>query len=416
MTKERNDGISDPEEAYPIGEDGVQADEDTESPANENVESQMDKPEHSLFESGGRTTGGIEPSDYSFESKTEVVQESEAQSDYFIEDSDDAADFEIEAQDKTESSGNLNVKNILRDSEEKYGSAIRGMISFFTIRKQDIGQQEVDAMERKFYLAPVIGGIFAVILALEMLGMYILGYYLGFPMEVTAVITVATVLIGSKFLHFDGLVDFGDGMVASGNKEKHVAAMKDSKIGAGGFGLALVVVLFTVFLYSYAAWWFLPMFFIIPITEILVKNAMVSAAANGTPGDGMAASQVRNADNDTAIKSAMISAALSFVGLVVIVVLSWVINKIYMHYYDGPWTTPLFSNFGLFFASMFIALIAGILVSMYVGKRMAKVADETFGSTSGDILGATNEIARPVVSVVLLLVFLLMYRVLAFII
>ena len=177
-----------------------------------------------------------------------------------------------------------------------------------------------------------------------------------------------------------------------------------------------MVVLSTVAIYLNVNWQFFPMFFIIPITEILVKNAMVSAAANGTPGDGMAASQVRNADNDTATKSAMISAALSFVGLIVIVVLSWAINKIYLHYNADPWTAPLFSNPGLFFASMFIALIAGIIVSMYVGKRMAKVANETFGSTSGDILGATNEIARPLVSAALLLVFLVMYRVLAIII
>lgn len=411
MTEEKDNGIPNSEEEHSV-EERVQENGTAESPSNENKESQAEKQEFVPFESGARTTGGITPSEYTFESKVEVQDDGD-QSDDFVVDSEVVSDFLNETeQDKTEFEGSPKVKRTFDSSGSDYGSAIKGLISFFTIKRQDIGQQDVDAMERNFYLAPVIGGIFATILALEILGIYLLNYYFGLPLGLIAVVTVATVLIGSKFLHFDGLVDFGDGIVASGDKEKHIAAMKDSKIGAGGFGLALVIILSTVAIYFSVDWMFFPLFFIIPVTEVLIKNAMVSAAVNGTPGDGMAASQVENADGGTLIRSIMVSSALSFVGLAMMVVASWVMNKIYLHYYPGPWTTPLFSDPGLFIVAMAVALIAGIVASVYVGKYMSKVADKTFGSTSGDVLGATNEIARPVVSFVLLLTFLIIYRIL----
>ena len=273
MTKERNDGIPDPEEAYPIGEDGVQADEDTESPVNENVESQIDKPEHSLFESGGRTTGGIEPSDYSFESNSVTKIPVEEYEDV-TENTEETPIFETEeVYEKTESyAENTTYFEPLGDQDK---SALKGMLSFFTIWRRDVGSQDIEAMEDRFHLVPVIGALFATVIAVEMIIMYVLGRYTFFDISlIIPIFVLATVLIGSKFLHFDGLVDFGDGIVASGDQEKHVRAMKDSKIGAGGFGLALIVTLGTFAIYAHSIFWIVPMLFVIPITEILVKNAI----------------------------------------------------------------------------------------------------------------------------------------------
>ena len=95
-------------------------------------------------------------------------------------------------------------------------SALKGMISFFTIWHMDITQREMDSMETRFHLVPVVGLLLgaAVLVVLAIFG-YI-GLETGFGSSFFyAVLTLATVYIGSKFLHFDGLTDFGDGMIVS---------------------------------------------------------------------------------------------------------------------------------------------------------------------------------------------------------
>ena len=39
------------------------------------------------------------------------------------------------------------------------GNAIKAMVAFFTICKQDITSEDMDAMDEKFHLAPVVGAM-----------------------------------------------------------------------------------------------------------------------------------------------------------------------------------------------------------------------------------------------------------------
>ncbi len=292
-------------------------------------------------------------------------------------------------------------------------SALRGMVSFFTVIKKDVRQEDIDAMENNFYLTPVVGGIFALVLFIEMIIISTLNYHTAFPTGLfMAAVAVATVLIGSKFLHFDGLVDFGDGLVATGDKEKCRAAMKDSKVGAGGVGVALTVTMLTIGLYS----WFGPiggnpalffsLLFTIPASEILVKNAMVSAAGYGEAGDGMAASQVRNANGSTVVRSMMVSGILLLFFLAIVIATAWVMDELcpFALYWNG-----FLADFGI---SMFIGLSFGMTASVAVGKLMAYVAARKFGAVTGDVLGATNEISRPVIAAATLLLCLAFMRIL----
>lgn len=270
------------------------------------------------------------------------------------------------------------------------GSALKALVSFFTLWHMDIDQDDMDDMERKFHLIPFVALFFSVFIIIEMLIMQWLSKNYGFGSDLfAAVVVLATVFIGSKFIHFDGLTDFGDGMIVSGTQEDHVRALKDTLVGAGGIGVALIVILFSVSTYSMAGIAFLLVF--APICEVMVKNAMVFAAAFGTPGHGMAGRQVSMTTTNSAVYSAVISIIL---GAVLAVITCAIFDQMF----------PTRSGIDVV-AVLFVVVIA-TAVSAVVGYLMARNANKVFGMVNGDILGATNEVSRPVVMVSMLLPFI----------
>ena len=270
------------------------------------------------------------------------------------------------------------------------GSALKALVSFFTLWHMDIDQDDMGDMERKFHLVPFVALFFSVFIIIEMLIMQWLSKNYGFGSDLfAAVVVLATVFIGSKFIHFDGLTDFGDGMIVSGAQEDHVRALKDTLVGAGGIGVALVVILFSVSTYSMAGIAFLLVF--APICEVMVKNAMVFAAAFGTPGHGMAGRQVSMTTTNSAVYSAVIS-----------IILGAVLAVITCAIFDQMFPT----RSGIDVVAVLFGVVIATAVSAVVGYLMARNANKVFGMVNGDILGATNEVSRPVVMVSMLLPFI----------
>ena len=270
------------------------------------------------------------------------------------------------------------------------GSALKALVSFFTLWHMDIDQDDMDDMERKFHLVPFVALFFSVFIIIEMLIMQWLSKNYGFGSDLfAAVVVLATVFIGSKFIHFDGLTDFGDGMIVSGTQEDHVRALKDTLVGAGGIGVALIVILFSVSTYSMAGIAFLLVF--APICEVMVKNAMVFAAAFGTPGHGMAGRQVSMTTTNSAVYSAVISIIL---GIVLAVITCAIFDQMFP------------TRSGIDVVAVLFGVVIATAVSAVVGYLMARNANKVFGMVNGDILGATNEVSRPVVMVSMLLPFI----------
>lgn len=270
------------------------------------------------------------------------------------------------------------------------GSALKALVSFFTLWHMDIDQDDMDDMERKFHLVPFVALFFSVFIIIEMLIMQWLSKNYGFGSDLfAAVVVLATVFIGSKFIHFDGLTDFGDGMIVSGAQEDHVRALKDTLVGAGGIGVALIVILFSVSTYSMAGIAFLLVF--APICEVMVKNAMVFAAAFGTPGHGMAGRQVSMTTTNSAVYSAGIS-----------IILGAVLAVITCAIFDQMFPT----RSGIDVVAVLFSVVIATAVSAVVGYLMARNANKVFGMVNGDILGATNEVSRPVVMVSMVLPFI----------
>ncbi len=258
--------------------------------------------------------------------------------------------------------------------------ALRALVSFYTIFHMNITQEDMDDMETKFHLTPLVGLIFGFLVMIVTVIMFFLFERLDFGNGlVTAVLVLLTVYAGSKFLHFDGLTDFGDGMIVSGQQSDHIRALKDTLVGAGGIGVALITVLCSVAFYSMYGNTVI-MIMVFPAIEVFVKNAMVVAASLGKPGNGMAARQVER----TTPRSAVLGIVVSLITLLILFVVS---GFFIVTFTEFAWSEIL--------PVMAIVAAAGILISIIVGIIMARTANRVFGMVNGDILGATNEVSRP---------------------
>ena len=315
---------------------------------------------------------------------------------------EEAAPAETTALTETETrpapAGNMEpVKNSRMRSINTSGimGAIKCMLSFFTIIRINVDEKDMEAMDQNFWLAPVIGLITGIVGFIACLIFAVAG--LSFIL--VPCVALASVYIFTKFLHFDGLADFGDGIVvSSASQEDHIRALKDSRVGAGGLGVALTVVLLTLVAYmefdnmfaSVIHWRFMmgvPM--AVLSVEVLVKYSQVVAASFGNPGNGMAANQVRNSD----INSFILSSVLTLILLAITTVIGWAMIR---YSCVGAVGIPGW-EVGLLF-------VVGFGMAILVGLGMARYANKTFGFVNGDILGATNEISRCAMLLTVLLV------------
>ncbi|OPX59803.1 MAG: cobalamin synthase [Methanomassiliicoccales archaeon PtaB.Bin134] len=245
----------------------------------------------------------------------------------------------------------------------------------FTVIPAKVGGKDVDELSRRFHIIVLIGALYGLLAS----GIFFLGEG-GLSTTVLAAIVLAAFHLLNRFLHLDGLSDFGDGMVCGGDAERRMAAMKDSKTGAGGVGYALIFTLLSfaalASLTGKAELLFLPL-----IAEIMNKNAMVFCAFGGKARQGLGNSFVTNTRGRQAVASLAASVLLAY-GLVLMMCLV-----------EGYW----------FIDEIALFTVTGGLVSAAVGLLISKVAMRNFGAVNGDVMGATNEICRPVVLIALLL-------------
>ena len=257
--------------------------------------------------------------------------------------------------------------------------AVKAMFSFFTMLRLDIGEEDMAAMDRSFHLLPVIG-LFYGLLAFISIGLLLS----VFEPLIAATLTLFLVSLMNRFLHLDGTMDTGDGLVVSGGREDHLRALKDSRIGAGGVAFAVFVILLAVA--SWSALAAAGLAALVLMGEVFSRNAAVATAAFGSPGSGMAGESVRLTTLRSLATSTTLSALLSAPVLAVLTLY-------------GGWTPEA--------AAAVLVLMAA--VSAASGWVMAKVAEGNFGMVNGDVLGATNEISRPLLALASLAVMTWMF-------
>ena len=275
------------------------------------------------------------------------------------------------------------------DSGERYSvfTALKGMFSFFTILPVNIEMKEINAMNRKFWVVPVIGLFYGLLASFEMWGLL---QILPSTM-MSAAVTLFTMMFVNRYLHLDGLLDVGDGFTAVGSQEKHLTALKDSTIGSGAFATGLFVYLITfiamcnldVGIPTVVAY-----FTLFTMSEILCRNAQVFAAARGVPSNGMAGDSVRSTGVPEAIKSLILS--LILIALVEVSVCA-ILGFDAHNYTYVP-----------------VCALVGTLASCIWGIILSAKANRTFGAVNGDILGAVNESSRLIVLVAFVIILTVM--------
>lgn len=195
------------------------------------------------------------------------------------------------------------------------------------------------------------------------------GYVLGVLVSIPVIVAPSAALGGFGFVlavalltginHLDGLTDFADGLAVHGTESDRVAAMRDSSVGVGGL-LAGGLVLLGLF----AVGWELTELGrrsvgVIVAAEVAAKLAMLVVLVEGTP---------RHEGLGSALAEFATRRSLA-VGVVLVVPAMAV-----------TWPSPAGA----------VALASGVAVAVGV-ERLARTR---LGGTSGDVVGATNEVSR----------------------
>ncbi|MDD1662718.1 MAG: adenosylcobinamide-GDP ribazoletransferase [Methanomicrobiales archaeon] len=191
----------------------------------------------------------------------------------------------------------------------------------------------------------VVGGIAAIVALLIA------------PRPLAAAAALAIALLVTGFHHLDGLLDFGDGLMAHGSREKRVAALTDRSIGAGGVGTGL-----SVTLVSFAA------LSTVPSVGAAILAGEVFARV-GTTWITVAGPPFREGIHSTLHRSAR--PAHGFYAVIFVLPLLLVL--------------PAGS-----------LLLAGGVTALSIAG-MITLADRLFGGVNGDVAGATHEIVRGLV-------------------
>jgi len=215
---------------------------------------------------------------------------------------------------------------------------------------------DFEAFAKASYLYPVAGYVIGGMAA-------ILAYWIANPV-IAAAVAVATVLLLSGCNHFDGLLDFGDGLMAHGDREKRIRALTDRQTGAGGVAMGMVITLL-LFAGLIAA----PVVaFAILIGEVCAKFSMAFLTAAGKPfTDGI-------------------------------------------HSYLHGFARPSFPYIAAFLCLPLlllplapVKLAVAAIVMVACPAILLLLARNLFGGVNGDVVGASNEITRALVIVAIAL-------------
>ncbi|WP_423791918.1 adenosylcobinamide-GDP ribazoletransferase [Methanocaldococcus indicus] len=225
---------------------------------------------------------------------------------------------------------------------------IKLFFSFFTRIPINVENFSLEDIGKNFHLVIFIGYFFGVI------GYIFVKLLCIYPL-LSSTITIFIIEYLNSFQHFDGLLDFGDAWMSFNNK---LDALKDKYIGVGGFAFGFFITLISIISYSY----FITnsLIYYIFIIEVLNKLSMISCATFGNPqpsGSG------RYIVKNCSLKNLMY-------GLILVLPLI-LINK---------------------------EVIFLIICSVIVGYILSRYANKNLSGVNGDILGASNEINRAVIS------------------
>ena len=236
----------------------------------------------------------------------------------------------------------------------------KGLLGFLTIIP--VGMESIEMISECFFLCPLVGLIIGAIAGA--VG-WVSDVFLPEVIAGFLVLTSTQLLIG--FHHFDGLLDFSDGVMVRGEPSKRLEVMHDKYTGAAAVAAGFLVLAITGLSFGYFAG--IDILKVAIVSEIMAKESMVLTACFGRTSsyEGMGKHIVK------AIKNKPLKPLFSMVLSAVMVFLLIDVSFIYV----------------------FIAMIVTAAI-------LSTYANKAFGCVTGDVLGATNEISRMISLLVLL--------------
>lgn len=232
---------------------------------------------------------------------------------------------------------------------------IRAGIGFLTTLPVNVREGDHEEFARRVYVFFIVGIITGVLIGIA--GLIIQSYL---PMALVPILVILCIYLFTGINHVDGISDLGDGLVVCGTVEKKIKAMKDVHVGAGGVFFIVICLLALYAAISFAAGAGISLFLALFCAEIGAKAAMATAITFGKSlGTGMGAVTIAGARKSHYV-----------IGLVIAAILCWV--------------------------AMGVTGILVLFATVMTGLILAYVAKNNFGGVNGDVIGATNEIARVV--------------------
>jgi adenosylcobinamide-GDP ribazoletransferase len=245
----------------------------------------------------------------------------------------------------------------LSEQKKKYSylESLRALLQFTTILP--IGRlAPFDAFSHRTWLYPfagyITGGLTGIlILCLGTAGMGGMA---------AAVLSLGCLLFLSGANHLDGLMDFGDGLMAHGSREKRIKALTDRQMGTGACALGMLVILFTVAVLAELN----PIMMVVAVlcAEVCAKGAAAVLTAIGKPfHEGLHATLHAKAQTKMLVCAMVLCLPLCLLPISV-----WIIGM-------------------------------NLLTMMLVPLYMRFFAYRLFGGINGDVVGATHEITRAII-------------------
>lgn len=238
-----------------------------------------------------------------------------------------------------------------------------GLISFSTILPLNI-HITIEEMASFTWLWPIIGGFIGILVG-------VVGYVsmdlIHIPQLIAAGVIYSFAIWFTGFHHIDGLVDFGDAVMAHGDSRKRIEIMRDSRIGTGGLAYLFIVAIITFASIASAPIGLI--FFILLVSEVAAKLGLLTCSTFSAPyPNGTGKHFIEAMTPQMLLLSIIITLAIGYLAL----------NT---------------------------AGIMGIVGGLIGGFIMAVTVRMKFTYATGDILGASNEISR-MISLILMVSYL----------
>jgi adenosylcobinamide-GDP ribazoletransferase len=215
-----------------------------------------------------------------------------------------------------------------------------------------------DAIQQAAYYMPIFPLIGALIGLLTGVIVWLLDF--GWGALIAGFLGVGVLLLLNGVQNFDGLLDFGDGLMCHGSRTRKLRAMRDANTGAGGVALGLAVLATTAA--SIAALRPSSIITGILVSEAVCKFSMVLQAWGGDAAQrGMGALFVASMKG----KHRNMRLTASFLSVLFIAVVC--------------------------LREIGIIVVAATTVASII---LLLISRKAFGGVTGDVMGATNELSR----------------------